>query len=485
MRNAIDGGQLAILSDDAIYEIHLAVLKLLQSYGARIEEGGALKLLQEAGAEVDFEKCWVKIPQHLVEESIRKAPKSVRLAGRDPMNDFVLEGSKVHFRACGLAPNIIDLETGLRRESTIADVKNGARLSDALSEIDCANEVSAANDVPTNAVGLYKQEAMMSNTTKHILLAREDSVEIERQRIELAALVAGGDDKLRERPIVSMFVEPVSPLLLGREDTQTIIEWARAELPIVCVSCPVSGATAPVTLAGTIVQGAAESLVGNVIAQLTNPGTPFIFGSLGFSMDMRNGLLATGGIESMLMCAASGQLARYYRLPSIGFAGGSASNTLDTQAITEASLSMTIAALSGINLIQGIGYLESGLTGSYEMLAICNEIARMLRRALEGVRVNEDTLGVDAIKKVGLGQSFLGLEHTRKYFSTEHLVPQLMSRLPFKEWHETGEKKLEACAREKVKTILKDHHVQPIDEGLKKEMKNLISAAERKHTGEF
>jgi trimethylamine--corrinoid protein Co-methyltransferase len=283
---------------------------------------------------------------------------------------------------------------------------------------------------------------------------------------------------------VSMFVEPVSPLLLGREDTQTIIEWAKAKLPLVCVSCPASGATAPVTLAGTIIQGAAESLVGNVIAQLINPGTPFIFGLLGFSMDMRTGLLATGGIETMLMCAASGQLARYYGLPCIGFAGGSSSNTLDTQAITEATMSMTLAALSGINLVQGIGYLESGLTGSYEMLTICDEIALMLRRGLAGVRVNEGTLGVDAIKKVGLGQSYLGLEHTRDYFSSEHLIPQLMSRLPFKEWHEKGEKKLEDRARERVKTILRDHHVPPIDEDIRKEMKNVVLAAENRHTGE-
>ena len=484
MREAIEGGQLNVLPGEMIYRIHLAIVEVLEKRGVQVEHMDALKLLQDSGAEVDFGKLSVKIPQYLLEESIRKAPKSVRLAGRDSKNDFVLKGAKVHFRACGLAPNVIDLETGLRRESRLADVRNGARLSDALSEIDCANEVSAAKDVPSKLQGVYKQEAMMSNTTKHIILAREHSADIESERIKLAALVAGGEQRLRERPIVSMFVEPVSPLLLSLDDTAVIMKWAQAGLPLVCAPTPASGGTAPITLAGTVVQGAAESLAGNVIAQLVNPGTPVIFGVLGLSMDMRNGLITTGSIEGVLMCALLGQLARYYRLPSIGFGGGSDSNALDSHAIAQACLGLNIAALSGINLVQGIGYLESGLTGSYEMLCICDEIARMLRRFLKGVCVDDDTLGVEAITAIGPRQSFLGMEHTRKHFLSEHMIPELMKSIPFGEWHKAGDKKLESRARDRVRQLLKDHYVQPIDEGVQKDVASLISSAEERYLGD-
>lgn len=479
MRTGIKGGQLKVLSKDQVFDIHSAVLDLLRSHGVRIEEENALKLLNEAGSEVDFKKQVVKFPEYLVEEAIRKAQQSVRLAGRTRENDFILEDKKVYFRACGVAPYIIDLEKGLRRESKIADVANGARISDGLSNIDCANEISAANDVPSSLVGLYKQEALMSNTTKHVILAREHSIDVELVRIKVAELVAGGEKELRKRPLVSMFVEPVSPLFLGREDTEAIMEWAAAGLPLVCVSCPVSGGTAPVTLAGSIVQGAAESLAGNVIMQLVNPGTPFIFGLLGLVMDMRTTLIAGGGVESMLMCAASAQLAHYYGLPSIGFGGASDSNALDTQAIAEASMSMTMGALSGINLIQGIGYLESGLTGSYEMVVICNEIAGMLRRILKGIQVDDDTLAVEAIREAGHGESFLGLKHTRKHFPSEHLLPELMNRLPIEEWRGKGGKTLKEKAKEKALDILKNHYVKPFDEDVGKEIRLAITEAEK------
>ncbi|UCH02942.1 MAG: trimethylamine methyltransferase family protein [Candidatus Bathyarchaeota archaeon] len=478
MRTGIKGGQLRILSKDQVSDMHLAVLDLLNDHGMRIEEENALKLLNEVGSEVDFKEKVVKFPEYLVEEAIRKAPRSVRLAGRVPENDFILEDKKVYFRVCGVAPNIIDLETGLRRESKIADVANGARISDGLPNIDCANEISAANDVPLSVVGLYKQEAMMANTTKHIILAREHSVNVERIRIKMAELVAGGERELRKRPLISMFVEPMSPLFLGREDTQAIMEWAAAGLPLVCVSVLASGGTSPVTLAGTIVQGVAESLAGNVIMQLVNPGTPFIFGLIGEVMDMRTTLLAKGA-ETMLMCAASAQLAHYYGLPSIGMGGASDSNTLDTQAIAEASMSMTMGAMSGINLIQGIGYLESGLTGSYEMAVICNEIAGMLRRMLKGIHVNDDTLAVETITEAGHGGSFLGLKHTRKHFSSEHLLPELMNRLPIEEWDSKGGKTLKEKAHEKAVSLLKNHFVKPIDEDVRKEIKLTITKAEK------
>ena len=142
-------------------------------------------------------------------------------------------------------------------------------------------------------------------------------------------------------------------------------------------------------------------------------------------------------------------------------------------------MSMSVGAVCGISLIQGIGYLQSGLTGSYEMVVICNEIARMLRRMLKGTQVDEDTLAVETIMEAGHGGSFLGLKHTRKHFLSEHLLPELMNRLPIEKWRSRGGKRLEEKAKEKAVHILKNHYVKPIDEDIRKEIRLTIAKQRR------
>lgn len=482
MRRGVKAGQLKVVSEDQIYDLHLAVLSVLEKHGMCIKNKTALNLLSKAGSEVDFKKQVAKIPGYLVEEAIAKAPRSIRLAGRNPKNDFILEDRKVFFRVNGLAVNIRDLETGIRRKSTIQDVARGAKISDGLPNLDSANEVSTAMDVPMSVVGLYKERAIMCNTTKHFILAREHGIEVERERIRMAELVAGGDKKLRKRPFISMFISPTSPMVLSKEDAQVIMEWGKARLPLVCASAIYSGGSGPVTLAGTVVQGVAESLAGNVLMQLINPGTPYIFGLLPFVLDMRSSAVVTASVEASMMCSLVAQIAHYYGLPSIASGGFTEAKTLDGQAVFEAFMTLTMSALSGINLLQGIGYLESGITGSYEMVVICNEIAGMLRKFSSGIQVDDDTLAVEAVAEAGHGGHFLGLKHTREHFFSEHFIPELVSRTSFEKWRKAGEKRFEERAREKALAILKDHYVEPIDEDIIKEINLIISKVEKRES---
>ncbi len=478
MRTGLKGGQLKILSKDQVYELHLAILKILKEHGVKVEHEGALNLLKEAGADVDFKSKVAKIPEYLFEESIRKAPKSFRCCGRNPKEDFILEGRRVYFGTCAGATNIIDPESGERRPGRLSDMGNVGKVADALPNIDFVMGITSALDVSEIVRPLYEPYIVMSNTSKHVQAFCYYDGEVIRAIIKMAELIVGGRDELRKRPIISLYNEPVSPLVFGREYVDALIEWAKAGLPLIWAPCPIAGGSAPVTLAGAVVQGCAESLAGNIICQLVNPGTPFVFGSVPLVLDMRTGIAAYGTIEMMLKEVVLAQLSEYYQIPSWGTGGCTDSKVLDEQAIAEAAMNLTISALSGNNLVHDVAFMEFANSGSFELLVICDEIIAMLRRFMKGVNVNDETLAIEAIKEAGHGGAFLSLNHTLKYFSQEFLISELMDRSPWSRW-EKGKKTLAQRAHEKVIKILKEHFVEPIPKDVKEEIEKLIHEVEK------
>jgi trimethylamine--corrinoid protein Co-methyltransferase len=479
LRPGLKGGQLRILSRDQVYDIHLAILKVLEEHGVEIQHEATLKILDEAGADVDYKKQVAKFPEYLVEESIKKAPKIVRCCGRNPEEDFIVEGRKVYFGPCAGATHIIDLETKERRFGRLSDMADVAKISDALPNIDFVMGLTSASDVPSVVVGLREPYAVMSNTCKHVQAFCYGDGELTKALIRMAELIAGGSDELRKRPIISLYNEPSSPLIFGSEYVEALAEWSKAGLPIIWAPCPISGATAPITLAGSIVQGSAESLAGNVICQLVNPGVPFIFGSVPLVLDMKRALVSYGTVETMIKEVMLAQIAEYYQLPSWGTGGCSDSKVLDEQAVAEAALNLTIAALSGNNLVHDVGFIESAKGGSIELLVICDEIIAMLRRIMKGVSVDDETLATGAIMEAGHGGSFLGLKHTLKYFSSEHLVSELMDRSGWARWKREGEKTLAQRAREKAKRMLEEHEIEPLAKDVKEEIERIIREVEK------
>ena len=314
-RTRSGGLSLNVFSAAEIDDIHVATLEVLEQTGVFVEDDEPLDILSDGGCRVDRDTRMVRMPPHVVADALAACPPAIRYCGRTPDRDFMVEPGRVTFTNFDEGIKYIDPYSGEYRDPTIADVANIARLVDAMSEIDGYESAVGATDVPTETYALHGLEAALSNTTKPVGCEAIDKWEA-RKCIELAAIVAGGEDKLRERPFLGLGVCPVSPLKLPRDATEVIIECSRAGLPDTILSMAMSGGSAPVTLAGTLVQHNAEVLSGIVLAQLTERGSPIIYGSSTTAMDLRYASASVGSPELALIGAAVAQLARQYRLPS-------------------------------------------------------------------------------------------------------------------------------------------------------------------------
>ena len=309
------GFGLSVFTDDEAEKIHMATLEVLQDTGVFVEDLTALKLLGDSGAVIDAEKQIAKIPPHMVEDAIRWAPSRIRLCGRKPENDYVVENNRVGFTNFGEGVKIVDPETGEVRGTTKEDVANTARMVDAMSEIDVYERAVGAHEVPQAVAPLHNAEAFLSNTTKHCFLGPISGYLV-RKLTEMAAAVVGGMDKLRERPLISFITCPVSPLKLVNDTCEIIMEGAKSGMAVNILSMAMAGGSSPVNLAGTLVEHNAEILSGIVLSQNTVKGAPVIYGSSTTAMDLRLGAASVGSPECGMINAAVARLGNYYGLPT-------------------------------------------------------------------------------------------------------------------------------------------------------------------------
>jgi len=471
-----------VLSGDDLYRIHTATLEVLERVGVRVENKDALKLLDEVGADVNYGEMIAKIPQHMVDEAVRWSPRTVLFAGRDKKFDLRLEGKRVHFGTGEGAVSVLDLDTGSIRPSTKMDIANLARLADALPNIDFVMPVFTARDVPQQVLPLHDLHAVLKNTEKPVMVVDFglDAIYL----VKMASVIVGGEDKLKERPILGLYCEPISPLTHGRDQTRNLMTFARWKLPIAYIAAPASGSTAPATIAGAIVQSNAETLSGNVIAQFTSRGAKYIHGSCTSVFDGRTGVFPYGAPEWMFINVAMAQLGRYYGFPTWSTGGCSDSKLLDGQATLEAALTLLVAAQSGANLIHDAGsFVNLGLTGSLELLTISDEILSMIKYVLDGIEVSDETLAVDVIGRVGPRGHYLSQSHTLKFFKKEHWFPSILDRDTRDAWIKKGAKDLVQRAREKTKEILDSHRPAPLPVAIEKELDSVLVEAEKRILG--
>ncbi len=474
--------RLTILSEDQIEQIVYEAMDVLQQTGTRVYEENALSLLRGAGCVVEGENL-VHMPAWLVEASLQSAPSRVVLGGRDREKRIALEKNQIYFGTGSDCPFLTDPYTSERRRYTKQDIYRAAKITEALPQIDFHMSVGLTSDVPVGTYDRHQLLAMLRGTTKPLVLTAVDREGLADQ-LEMACAVIGGRDEWRKLPLFAVYVEPSSPLDNSREAVEKLLFAAENDIPVIYTPCPICGATGPATMAGTLVQGLAECLAGLVIAQLKRKGAAVIIGGVMSILDMTTTVLSYGAPELALLSAAMTNIAQHLGLPVFSTAGCSDAKTLDQQAAIESALSIAFAALSGANLIHDVGYLESGLNGSYDMLVMSNEIISAVKRILRGVPVDAEHLAMEAIRRVGPGGHYLMDEHTMKHFRNEFWVPELLDRSNWDTWQSRGGKALTARIHDKVLDLIERYDPPPIPARIERELERIVSRADEAHKGE-
>lgn len=467
--------RLNILSRDKIERLHLSCLEILRRTGVAVKETKAIEIFKKGGCSIDGER--VRIPSHMVEWALRNTPPRVSLCDRNGQPAMFLEEKNVYFGTGSDTPNVVDPYTNERRLSVLKDIENVSKTVDFLPELSFVMCSGIASDVNPKVSDIYHFEAMVNNTEKPIVLtswSRENLKAI----IEMAEVVSGGEEKLKISPFVALYTEPISPLTLGREATQKLMFMAEKSLPVVFTPAVITGGTGPVTMAGGLIQANAEMFAGYVLANLINEGTPFIYGGGVVNMDMALGILSYTSPEFMLATSALTDMAHYYRLPMFSFAGCSDSCLFDQQASLEGAMWTLLSSLNGGNLVHDVGYINNGLTMSFEQMVVSNEVIRMVRRITRGIEIDEETMALDLIDEVGPGGEFLTSAHTLEHFR-ENWIPDLISRDPYEIWEKKGKKDLGTRAKERARDILENHIPKPLEDDLKAELRKIVKSMDQ------
>ncbi|MEE8373267.1 MAG: trimethylamine methyltransferase family protein, partial [Dehalococcoidia bacterium] len=392
VRKGLPGGSFKPLTDEAIGKIDETVMRIIEEVGFHVHSGTGLELFRNAGAAVDEENQLVRLPREKVRELIEMAPSEVMLCGQDEKHDIHLGGNRVYTGTGGTALNVFNQKTGEMTVAILDDLKRIARLVDQLENIHLFLLPTYPSDVPVEQVDVNRFFAGLDNTSKHVMggLYTLDGL---KRVIGMAEIIAGSAASLRERPIMSMIACTISPLTVDSKYGDFTIAIARSGVPVVCPAEPLCGATSPVTLAGNVTMQTVDSLMGVMLAQLANPGTPAILGSVATSTDLSNFGYLAGSVEMGLLNAAGAQMAQHYRLPFYATGGMTDSKVLDSQSGYESAITGLLCALAGANFIHdAAGLMEFAMTVCYEKYVIDNDILGMVMRAVEGIKVNEETL---------------------------------------------------------------------------------------------
>ena len=454
MKTGMRGGSLRILSDDEVERLHQAALSLLRDPGLFSESTLFLDLFERGGAQVDRQARTIRLPAEMVEAAIASAPDRFVPHGRhDEANSLLLEPGRVYYGMGGTSePMFFDYQLGRSRPPTKQDMIDSTRLGHALPNIDFVQTLCMAGDQPTGQIFFHDFDAIFRNTSKPTVINILERP-FTQHLLEMTAAACGGEQALRQKPSVLGIVTPVSPLKIAVMN-EGLIDVVEAGLPVLYSPGPLMGATAPATVAGLIVLTMAEVLFGVVLTQLIRPGAPIVLKPDTDVFDMRTTQVTYGSPEQNLGKLAVIQMAHRYRIPIYGLGGGVEAKFPDAEAASEAAMEMLLNGLGGMTLSQSLGTLAFGMYGSQEMVVICDEIVNSIRRVLDGITINDDTLALDVIREVGYGGSFLQHDHTVRHFRREMYVPKLVRRQSVDERLAGGAKQAHQVAHEKVVEIL-------------------------------
>jgi trimethylamine--corrinoid protein Co-methyltransferase len=452
-----------------VERIHYGALDVLEKTGVTFDDDEALTIMEEGGCGVEKETKRVRIPAWLVEKSLDLSPSSFTVKARNPKFDLRIGGSTVYYSSFP-AMGIFDLEAMDRRTPVLDDQIMMVRLIDAIDEIHfCFSPLFALEDKPQEVVVEWLYLELFRNTEK---------TTIGPGMFGCAPWIIEMAEATGQQVLAGISITP--PLTYPPDMVSALIAYAKKGYPILFNLCLAIGSTGPATLAGSLVQQTAEAMAGTVLAQLVQPGVGVLWNTYSQIMDMRYGSLAPGAIENSLIAAALCQQCRHYNIPGSAFVPQTDAKTHDEQAGYEKALTLLKVVEAGSHLTIFNGGIDDESCVSPIQMIIDTEIGEMVARMVEGIEVNDDTLAVDLIEKVGpIPGHFLGEKHTMERWQKEQFIPKISERRPYSTWKKEGSKDIVERAKERYKQIMENHEPFRLPEDVDQELMKIMKRCEK------
>lgn len=474
-----NGLRIGYFTSEQVNKIHANALDILETKGFMVQHRGALEMLKDCGALVDFDKQVVKVKPDLVQKCMDSTVSRFVLGARDDDKKLTVE-TDPQFpvrRNGGGVDKIIDINTGQFRDMLLADTVDLYHVLDAMDAISMVSPLYP-HDVPGEIRDLVVLETLFNHTSKHVNI-RTFSKENLEVLVEMGHIVAGGAENFRKNPVFSIFDSPLNPLEFPELTVEVFITAGKWGIPLFMANLPIAGGTGPFTLAGMVQLLHAEHLASVVICQVANPGAPVLLHPLAMTMDWQTLLGLSASIESTMITAGSIQVAReIFDMPVDVHGPWSDTYIADSQSMLERTFQTLLPALSGAACIAGFGDVQEGLAFCPVQLGIDEELIGFTLKTLEGIPVDDDRLAVDAIKRVEFGGNFMTDDTTIKYLRKDYYQPKILNRLSREDWEKAGSKEINAAAKERVIKLMKEHQVEPLSEKHKKELRALVKSKE-------
>lgn len=456
VRPGLEGGRYQPLSQPDIEKIHEAALQCLSEIGMADAPQSGVDAMVAAGA--DYRDGRLYYSRAMVEDMLAKAHRKPVLYSQDGKNDLHPYGKRVYYGTAGAAVHVVNVDTQEYDESTLADLYKAARLVDTLDNVHFFQRPMVCRDLLDNReMDLNTLYASIKGTAKHVGTSFVDPLHAA-EGLEIMYEVAGGEDKFREKPFVSLScTHVVPPLKFATESCEIMEVGLRGGMPILMLSAGQAGATSPASISGSVVQAVAECLAGLIYVNAIIPGHPAMFGTWPFVSDLRSGAMSGGSGEQALLSAACAQMHHFYGLPGGAAAGMSDSKMPDMQAGYEKGITCVMAGLAGLNLVYESAGMHASLLGfCMESLVIDNDMLGQCMRTVRGLEVTDESISIETMRKTcleGPGH-YLGSDHTMGLMETEYLYPKIANRLSPKEWAEVGKPGIVDDAQAYIKKVI-------------------------------
>jgi trimethylamine---corrinoid protein Co-methyltransferase len=469
--------KLEVLTKEEVKKIHEATLWIIEHVGIRFPSQRALEIWEANGASVDRDRKIVKVKGDVIEEALTKCPPAYPLSARNPQQDLSLDGNHVYLGTDGCGVEVMDLHTGQKRTSCLDDVQDIARVADATEEVAFHWVPVSAQDTPPETRGLYEIKTIWENSSKHVQTESIYSIHEAKAAMEMAALLVGGKDKLKDRPVLSLMQCTAPPLGHDGGSLDAALIAAEHGIPTGFMTMAACMTTGPVTLAGNLAVGNAEVIAATALLQLAFPGAPVFYAAAQTASDPRLGCYTGGGPEDYLFGAATNVLSDFYNIPLSMGAFATGAKEPNWQAGLDGALSSFMASVVMSDMLLGCGFLHGSRIWSYaEMMMDC-EIFSIVQKMMQGIVVDDETLALETIANVGPGGHYLAQKHTRKHMR-ELFMPEFMDRRPYGQWEEKKDDARD-WAVNKARKILKEHQPEPLDPKISEEMAKIIQSVEK------